>query len=394
MHAYIPGKESRRRGSAMVTLMVVVLLVSIAGAAMVSFAKQQAFAVTKIRDNLKAQSYAEAGVNEAYNAVKTAFATASDPSQFPAMTFGDGSYDVTVTMVGDDRASIVSVGECGGSTITVKADVKNMLPATPGTGGGGYQPVDPFAYTWLANGQVRMNGSSEFGGFVHANNDIDVNGSSDWGTAAEPVFASATVGIRFSGVCTLYGEMKAPSVSGSFSPGAVVVAPSPLVPIPTLDFTALYNTALANGQVVGSQSVNANKTWNIPGGVKWINGTLSVANNKTLTYSGCIVVTGDINMKQNATLNATPIAGLPTLVSRDGNMTMGHGQTAGLLWAKGDITFSGGADFTGTIICGGNLLFNGSGSRFTYTDYGFGAGGGSSTPGSTADHVVITAWQQ
>ena len=75
-------------------------------------------------------------------------------------------------------------------------------------------------------------------------------------------------------------------------------------------------------------------------------------------------------------------------------MTMGHGQTAGLLWAKGDITFSGGADFTGTIICGGNLLFNGSGSRFTYADYGFGSGGGGgSTPGTTADHVVITAWQ-
>lgn len=394
MHTYIPVSKSRRRGSAMVTLMVVVLLVSIAGAAMVSFAKQQAYAVTRIRDAMRAQAYAEAGANEAYNTIKQAFANAADPSQFPAMTFGDGGFDVTVTMVGDDRASIVSVGQSGNATITVKADVKNMLPATPGSSDPSEQPTDPFAYTWLVNGQMRMNGSSEFGGYVHANNNIDVNGSSSWGTADEPVYASASVKAVFSGPCALYGTIRSPSISGSFSPGTEIVGPAPMVPIPSLDFSALYATALANGQVVNSQSINANTTWNIPGGVKWINGTLAVANNKTLTYSGCIVVTGNINMKQNATLNATPVAGLPTLVSRDGSMTMGHGQTAGLLWAKGDITFSGGADFTGTIICGGNLLFNGSGSRFTYADYGFGSGGGGgSTPGTTADHVVITAWQ-
>lgn len=390
----IPVSDNRRRGSAMVTLMVVILLVSIAGAAMVGFAKQQAHAVTRVRDYLKAQAYAEAGANEAYNTIKTNFANAADPSQFPAMTFGDGTYDVTVTTVGSDQASIVAVGQCGTATITVKADVKNMLPGTPGSGGGTTPPTDPWAYTWLVNGQMRMNGQSEFVGYLHANNDIDVNGASQWGTATEPTYASASVGIRFSGPCTLYGAVQSPSISGSFSPGTVTVAPTPIVPIPSLDLTALYNIALANGQVVGSQTISANTLWNIPGGVKWVNGNLTVKSGKKLTWTGCIVATGSIDFKGQ--LHATQFQDYPTVIARDGSIVVkGQHDFTGLMYAGGDIEFCGSGTFAGSIICGGNLRFNGSGERFSYVDCRpGGAGGGGSTPGSTSDHVVITAWQQ
>lgn len=386
--------RKERRGSALVTLMIIITLASVAGAAMVGFAKQQAYSMTKIRDYLKAQAFAEAGANQAYAVLKEAFADASDPSKFPAQSIGDGGYDATVTLVGSNKASIVSVGHCGNSTITVKADVWNQAPASGGGSGGTEPPTDPYAYTWLVNGQMRMNGQSEFVGFLHANNDIDVNGASQWGTATEPTYASASVGIRFSGPCTLYGDVWSPSISGSFAPGTTTIAPSPAVPIPELDLAGLYAIASANGQVVGSQTISADTLWNIPGGVKWVNGSLTVKSGKKLTWTGCIVATGAIEFKGQ--LHATRYLNYPTIISRDSSITVrGQHTFNGLMYSGGDILFCGSGTFEGSIICGGNLRFNGSGERFSYVDCRPGGGGGSGS-GSTnaADHVIITAWQQ
>jgi hypothetical protein len=390
MKVYTARGREERRGSALIILMIVILLVSIGGAAMVGFAKNQAYSMNKVRDYLTAQAYAEAGASEAYALIKSDFALAGDPTKFPLRTFGDGSYDATVTPVGTAAALIECVGTKGSVIATVRMDVKNFTAGSGG--GGGAQPTDPYAYSWLVNGQMRMNGASTFEGYLHANNDFDVNGLSGWGSAAKPVQASATVGIRFSGPCTLYGDMRAPAISGSFSPGTTTVAASPVVPLPTLNFTALYNTALANGQVVGSQYLSADTTWTIPGGVKWINGTLTVKSSKTLTYSGCVIATGAIDIM--GTVNATPVADKPTLASRDSTMDIGNSTSRGVLYSAGDMTFSGGCDFTGSIFCGGNLTFNGAGDRFAYANYAPGSGGGGGGGGSMAAKVGVTAWQK
>ena len=380
--------EAGKQGAALVTMMIILLLVCMASAALVAFATQQSHATERIRDYMKAQAYAEAGINDAYNAIKTNFSAAGNAALFPSKDFEDGNYDVTVTVVGDDQASLVSVGECGDATITVKADVKNF---GRGTEGSEPQPIDPYAYTWLVNGEMRMNGSSEFVGYLHANNNIDVNGSSAWGTPTGTVHASATVDVRFSGPCTLYGDIRSPSISGSFSPGSAIVTPSPLVPIPTLDLTALYNIAQANGQVVGSQTISADTIWTIPGGVKWVNGNLTVKSNRKLTWTGCIIATGAIDFKGQ--LHATRYLNYPTIVSRDSSITVSGTHTFnGLMYSGGDITFNGSGTCRGTIICGGNLRFNGSGARFSYDYCGPSSGGGQQA--EEADRVVITAWQK
>ncbi|MBP7828882.1 MAG: hypothetical protein KA248_03075 [Kiritimatiellae bacterium] len=380
--------EAGKQGAALVTMMIVLLLVCLASAALVAFATQQSHAAGRIRDYMKAQAYAEAGINEAYNTIKTNFSLASNAGLFPATDFEDGGYDVTVTTVGDDQASLVSVGTCGDATITVKADVKNF---GRGTAGSEPQPTDPYAYTWLVNGEMRMNGTSEFVGYLHANNNIDVNGTSDWGTPTGEVYASASVDVRFSGPCTLYGEIRSPAIDGSFSPGSAIETASPLVPIPELDLTAFYNIALANGQVVGSQTISSDTIWTIPGGVKWVNGNLTVKSNRKLTWTGCIIATGSIDFKGQ--LHATQYLDYPTIVSRDSSITVSGSHTFnGLMYSGGDITFNGAGTCRGTILCGGNLRFNGSGARFSYVYCGPGAGGGQQA--EEADRVVITAWQK
>ena len=66
--------QESKRGAALMTLMIIVLLVAGTVAFLINEAKQQAYAVTRVRDYLKAQAYAESGANEAYSILKTNFA--------------------------------------------------------------------------------------------------------------------------------------------------------------------------------------------------------------------------------------------------------------------------------------------------------------------------------
>jgi hypothetical protein len=394
----IPVNKNTRRGAALVTLMVVILIVSIAGAAMVGFAKQQAYSITRVRDYLKAQAYAEAGANAAYNVIKTNFADASDPSKFPAVAFGDGGYDVTVTVVGDDQASIVAVGQCGNATITVKADVKNMQPVQQQPSGPPVLPPDnPWGYSVLVNGYITHNGAGTAFGKVHVNNYLTQNGSIEWGSDADPmqVSCSGANGFIGNGSISIHGTIRAPQIqiNGTEHVHQKLVQSVPTVPFPTLDLTPYYQIALANGQVFSSQSPNGDVNWGlIPGGVKWISGTFS--QNGSLSYQGAIIATGNITF--NGSVTQTKYQQLPAIISRDGYVKVnGSHQINGLVYAKGDCTWNGAGHIYGSILVGGNLTFNGSYGNIYY-DFSqpspdpAGGGGGS----GVSDHCVITAWQQ
>lgn len=395
----IPVNSNTRRGAALVTLMVVILIVSIAGAAMVGFARQQAYSITRVRDYLKAQAYAEAGANAAYNVIKTNFADALDPSKFPAVAFGDGGYDVTVTVVGSDQASIVSVGQCGNAAITVKADVKNMLPVQQNPGGPVTLPPDnPWGYSVLVNGYITHNGSGTAFGKVHVNNYLRQNGTIEWGSDANPmqVSCSGSDGFRANGSASIHGTVMAPriQVTGTKHIHQELVQAVPTVPFPTLDLTPYYQIALANGQVFNSQNINGTVSWGlIPGGVRWINGTFR--QNGALSYQGCIIATGDITF--NGSVNQTKYQQLPAIISRDGAVRVnGAHMINGLVYSKGDCTWNGAGHIYGSILVGGNLTFNGSYGNIYYEfcqpspDPVGGSAGGS----SVSDHCVITAWQQ
>ena len=393
MKTYPVTRRERQRGSALVTFLGVIVIVSLAAAALVGFARQQAYSVGRTKDYIKAQVLAEAGANEAYNLLKNNFAARDNPDLFPEKEFGEGIYDATVTPVGSDMALISCEATVGDATAEAKLDVKNFGT----TIGQNLPPSNPYAYSWLVYGEMRMNGSSEFTGKLHANNNIDVNGNSIWGTETEPVTVTACAAansIVFAGPCALHGEMKAPDITGSFAPGTVTEVPVDTVPFPVLDLMPYYTIAEENGQVVGSQTINADTTWNIPGGVKWINGTLTIKANRTLTWNGCVIVTGAIDGKGD--LNNTTYLDYPALVSRDSTITVSgqNSQFRGLMYAKGDILFvgCGNSAFYGSIFCGGNLRFNGAGGRYGYVYCGPGSGGVSDA--ATMDHVAVTAWQK
>lgn len=386
------GQEGSR-GSALITLMIIILLVSIAGASMVGFAKQQVYSVTKVRDYLKAQAYAEAGANEAYNTLKTNFALRSDPANFPPRTFGDGGYAVGVQSVSATMASITSTGAIGSVMSVVKMDVKNFGTGEART----VPPTSPYYYGVFVNGYLDHNGAGTLKGNAHANGYLISSGGGGllWGEAANPIDVAVcgAAGASFNGGGTIYGTLKAVSLpKGTPTPCTVTLGAVPTIAMPNISakLTEYYNIALANGQVFSSAPSGGN--WGtIPGGVRWFNLPAGFRVNAGVSYVGSVICTGPVEFRGG--LTQTRVGDLPALVSRDGGITVrGAHAVQGLVYANGDVEWNGAGTIDGSIIVGGNMRFNGAYGNLAYTYSVPGDAGGSS--GSSADLAGVTAWQK
>ena len=391
MKIIIQSGSGNRNGSAFITVMGIVVLITIVATSMAALGRQQAFSAQRARDFVKAQINAESGVNDAYNLLKTNFAARTDPAMFPLVSFTNngGTYDATVTPVGSNQASIVCTGTYGVAVSVSKADIRNYPLPTTNT-----PPPLTFAYGFgvFVNGFFSFSGSSRLKGAVHVNNYLYANGNANWGSATNPVYVECSGVQGFTALNgTIIGQVKAPVISFGGTISTSTVASVPTIQMPDVDLTPYYNIAVSNGQVFSSQTVKKDEVWgNIPGGVKWINGTLTVNGGGSLTCTGCVIVTGAVVI--NGTFNGVPVNNMPTLASRDSSVDInGSHDIRGLLYSKGNMNFNGAGTITGEIMSGGNLTFNGSSSvevNYLYCE-----------PGkpyyqSWLDYVVLQAWQE
>ncbi|MFH0907458.1 MAG: hypothetical protein V1929_01680 [bacterium] len=368
-------------GSALVMTLIITATVGIMGASLLTFADYQLGAMQRARQDNQAMAIAEAGANAALAIIKTDFANKDNTSLFPDTSYNDGTFDVTVTSVGDDKAQIKCVAVSGTSTQIVIVDVKDFSEGTPGE-----DPSSPWAHTIFINGNGRINGAGNCYGSVRCNQDLRTAGAFEWGTVANPVDVYCSVEFRANGSATLLGMVYAPSVS---APGGVprTIQAVPTVTMPVLDLTPYYNRALANGQVFAGGTVSGS-IGSIPGGVRWYNGAVTV--NGGVNYAGCVIATGSINFKGGCT--QTKVDSLPALVSRDGSVTLSGARTMqGLIYSASDLTANGAGVEDGTILVGGNLTLNGSYGLFTY-NYSYPSVDGS--PDASGSDVGVTAWQK
>lgn len=122
-------RDKSRQGAALVTVLIVVVLMTLAGATVINLASQQSYAANRVREQVKAQALAEAGANEAYSILKADFSQRESDTAFPEKQFEDGTYDATVTPVGNDMALISCAAGCGAVAATVMCDVKDYNPS-------------------------------------------------------------------------------------------------------------------------------------------------------------------------------------------------------------------------------------------------------------------------
>lgn len=383
------GQEGSR-GSALITLMIIILLVSIAGASMVGFAKQQVYAVTKVRDYLKAQAYAEAGANEAYNALKTNWSQ----REFEPRTYGDGSYTMVVVESDDPTlVSIICTGTLGSVKSVVQLDVKNFGTGTPGEA-----PVtSPYYYGVFVNGYLDHNGTGTQTGNAQVNGYLVSSGGGGllWGTAGEPIVVnvcgvnSKGDGATFNGGGTVYGEVKARKFKGTPSPATITVTTPDTLGMPDISakLNEYYQIALDKGQVF--TTAPSTISGGVPGNIRWYNipGGITL---QSADYVGTVICTGPITFI--GTVRNTRVGNLPAIVSRDGSITVkGAHEVNGLVYAGGDILWSGAGTLVGTLMCGGNLTFNGTYGNLAYA---YCPPGDEGSDGTSGDLAGVSGWQK
>ena len=155
-------RKQRQKGAALIIVLGIIAVVTIAAGAMSYTANQQMHAARVTRETLKARLIAESGLNKAYNEVRSDFSKISSCAQ--SGTFGDGTYAVrTVTSRRKPQPdSVISEGRCGISRATVSADLENIPLVTSEDGSSVY--FFPLDYDLLVGGELQFKGDS---GGVH-----------------------------------------------------------------------------------------------------------------------------------------------------------------------------------------------------------------------------------
>ena len=374
--------RKNKNAFALFVILCIISLVGIATASVMAFSSYQYKEVCRTKNNLISMGIAEAGANQAIALLKEDFSNKNNSDLFLKTSFNNGSFDVTVTSVGNNKAQILCEGVYGSSTSIVICDTEDFSYQTPNT-----DSSSPYYYTIFSNGGMIFNGSGNLQGNIRCNQNITCNGTFYWGTDVKNcnVYCSQT----FTGHgndSTLYGTIYSKNV---IAPNQInrVIQTINMIDIPQLDLVYYYNIAVKNNQVFSGGTLNGN-IGTIAGGVRWYNGDITI--NSGVSYSGCIIATGNITFKGGCV--QTKIGTYPALVSRDGSISLsGTRSMQGLIWSKGDYTCNGSGELNGTVICGGVATFNGSYGLHAY------AASVPENEGSKDDSgasVGVTAWQK
>jgi len=338
----INASEKGRDGSALMTAMGMIFIITLVAGGFYAFAVGSMHQTRKLGDVVRARAIAEAGVNDAVSFLGQPgnYEYRSDPDSFPVTEFAGGTFDVSIENSTDTNAPgrclVTSVGTYHDATAAVVVDLRDA----------NLELIEGGTATWrdfaiFANGDLSFNGSPAINGDVHTNNDFDLNGND----------TGITGSVSAQNEADLAGMLDASKI-----------AEWQLIPFPELsdpEFQALVNQARTAGLLT---EVFGNKTYK--------NGE-------------------DFNISTNA---ITIIHGNVTILGS------GRHDIDGVLYITGSLTGNGKAEMVlrGSLLAGGDILFNGAAGVFTYSappGAGSGSGSGSGSTNYFADVRVYATWQ-
>ncbi len=368
--------KNSKNGSALLIVMGVVAVVSIALGTLSFTARQQTHSALIARDMLKARMIAESGLNKAYNQLKENIGQIQGYSLKEDLD--DGSYRVTSkTFQGmSHRSQLTSVGVCGKGTAVVAVDLESVQSLAGGDNNGD-DDFQSLPYDLLVGGTLGITGAFRANVYeIHANGDVSINKQSN---------VSGTVTISSSGDVT-WGNGKKDT-----PPNGVVLRPNqPQRTISPAELQAAVERFIAyaesNGAVYSSAgAIPANP----PGGVALYTGTgglmLHGSYNATI-----IALSGDVTVNAQARLNGPD--GYPALIVLSPNQVRFNGGAVihgAVLLPNAPLRFNGTAAIHGAVLVGQNVLGNGTADL-----YAGDPGQGFNLPPnpSVSDKLIITAW--
>jgi len=362
-------RKSAQSGTAIITVLGLVSLISIASGYIAFTASQEMHTSRVLRESLKAKLIAESGLNRAYNSLKANFSIASGMRL--EEQFGGGTYVVTSVADPDspNRYKLVSSATCGQlGKWKVSADVQNRPIVTSGS-----DPDDLFfelEYDILTGGIMDLKGNFKANiNKIHANGNINSKGSS----------ALSALTISSGGTVTLK----------TFTGTKTVLQNQPAVNIRPANLMAAIDALKAYAEKNGAKYADsADIPDSPPGGVAWC--TSDGARWKE-SGTGCFIFEGNASLQGGGKSTITSVNGFPALIVLGTGTVHINAQKVikgAILVPNGSIFLNGTAEFYGPVLVG--QTFTGSGTADLYA----GDGQGFELPPdeTSADNVIITAW--
>lgn len=381
-------RDDGRSGSALATVMVLILVLAIIVGSMAKVSSQRAFTARTLADFARAQAIAEAGAHHAYSVISTNYSLRLRNDLFPKTNFADGAYDVNLLTNTYGATLILSTGWYGRAVTDVLLDaVKAGDPPSSN-----YDPGAIFDFAIVSGGVMNFGGNGLLviqGGVgrVHSNDDFDMNGCSiGLGelTSCGEITLVGNVSINGDATASNFVLKGGADVTGNEIEGIV----QPLF-IPKYNLKPFYDSALTNGMVISS-NVHWSSSQVITGGVLWVNGDFRYSGSDNLI--GCIVATGDIIWTGSGSQIQTN--GMPALMSQNGSIDIsGNGAFSGLIYVKnGDFEKTGNGQITGAIIAAGTFTKGGGWDAFVWTNTVIIPPDGNTN--YYLDVVYVSAWQK
>lgn len=319
------------RGSVILVVVLIAALLMLLGASMSYLVSQDAHMSKMLRRRAQAHALAEAGISHAFAVLAEDFGRATNPFNFPQTGLGPGVYDPEVTLVGSDRARIVSTGIVESVVEVVEVDVSAPT---------GWLPEQ----VMFANSYMKLRGDGDAFGSTHSNSYTDMGGTVWIGEHA-----------------TASGDM---TVSGGAVVEGQTIGDWPMIPFPILNFDLYHQLAREGGIVYEGNQTFSDTTLSPGNGIVWVNGDVTFTSH--VHVHGCVVATGDIKQSGSLTNSLVTIGDseLPVLMSRDGSIIVaGQTETDGLIYSlTGDIDLRGGShtDLYGKLFAGRNIISRGN----------------------------------
>ncbi len=266
-----------RSGSALLSVMIVVFIVSMTAGAFYAFSSQNLFQAKRMTDAIHARAIAEAGANEAVSQLIADYTLRQDAGNFLQTDFGGGAYHVTLTN-SEGRCIVMSRGTFGTASQVIGIELRDLNREE--WNGGTNDPPTWRDFALFANGDLTFNGSPTVIGDVHTNNRWDLNGV-------------------YSSVNGMVSALNATDIPEAYR------ATWQLVPFPSLsdpDFQAVVAEARANGTLTeyfGNQSFKKDQALS---GIVIVHGDLTFIGSGVRTVNGLLYVTGDVTANGSGTM--------------------------------------------------------------------------------------------
>lgn len=357
------------RGSAILTVLGIVAVVSIVCGMLGMAANQQMHSSRITRDMLKARTIAESGLNKAYHAISANFALAK--SYALSEGFDGGTYTVRASPLSGagasaNRAQLVSVGVCGLGQSTVSADLENrpLIQRDDDTSDNYFNLL----FDLLVGGTLDMKGTFHADvNAVQANGNVTVSGDADPGSRISS--AGTVTWKKADGSVTLLSNQ---------SPVPVLTAALLAAIQEFKDF------ATQNGAVYGS---GADIPASPRGGVAYCTGSDAGWSGQG---TGCFIFDGIVSL-QGRSLNVNSVNGYPALIvtsTSEVHLNAGTVVNGAIIVPNSSVKLNGHATIYGAILVGQSMTGNGTADLYAGGGQGFNL-----PPDDTSkDNVVITAW--